>query len=117
MVDLTVFEQIFLEHLNYGVENAVTSKLLAHKFKVDRRRIMKTVSDMCRKGVPIVATRQGRHKGYFLASDKYELNEYIKPLEAEYYEAMKRINKLKALTSDDYKKVELTRKGVFSNDK
>lgn len=98
------------------MENAVTSKLLAHKFKVDRRRIMKTVSDMCRKGVPIVATRQGRHKGYFLASDKYELQEYIKPLEAEYYEAMKRINRLKALTSDDYKKVELTRKGVFSND-
>lgn len=116
MGNLTVFEQIFLEHLNYGVENAVTSKLLAHKFKVDRRRIMKTVSDMCRKGVPIVATRQGRHKGYFLASDKYELQEYIKPLEAEYYEAMKRINRLKALTSDDYKKVELTRKGVFSND-
>jgi predicted DNA-binding transcriptional regulator YafY len=114
--NLTVFEQIFLEHLNYGVENAVTSKLLAHKFKVDRRRIMKTVSDMCRKGVPIVGTRQGRHKGYFLASDQYELQEYIKPLEAEYEEAMKRIKKLKALTSDDYKKVELTRKGVFSND-
>ena len=85
MGDLTVFEQIFLEHLNYGVENAVTSKLLAHKFKIDRRRVTKTVSDMCRKGVPIVA-------------------------------AMKRINKLKALTSDDYKKVELTRKGVFNND-
>lgn len=116
MGNLTVFEQVFLEHLSYGVENAVTSKLLAHKFKVDRRRIMKTVSDMCRKGVPIVATRTGRHKGYFLASDKYELHEYIKPLEAEYEEAMKRINKLKALTSDDYKKVELTRKGVFIND-
>ena len=109
MGNLTVLERIFLEHLNYGVENAVTSKLLAHKF-------MKTVSDMCRKGVPIVATRCGRHKGYFLASNKHELNEYIKPLEAEYHEAMKRINKLKALTSDDYKKVELTRKGVFSND-
>ena len=71
---------------------------------------------MCRKGVPIVAKRCGRHKGYFLASNKHELHEYIKPLEAEYYEAMKRINKLKELTSDDYKKVELTRKGVFSND-
>jgi hypothetical protein len=115
--DLTVLEQIFLEHLNYGVENAVTSKLLAHKFKIDRRRVTKTVSDMCRKGVPIVATRTGRHKGYFLASNKHELHEYIKPLEAEIYEAMKRINKLKALTSDDYKKVELTRKGVFNNDK
>lgn len=115
MGNLTVLEQIFLKHLNYGVENAVTSKLLAHKFKIDRRRVMKTVSDMCRKGVPIVATRCGRHKGYFLASNKNELHEYIKPLEAEYYEAMKRINKLKALTSDDYKKVELTRKGVFSN--
>lgn len=117
MGDLTIFEQIFLEHLNYGVESAVTSKLLAHKFKVDRRRITKTVSDMCRKGVPIVATRQGRHKGYFLARNKHELHEYIKPLEAEYHEAMKRINKLKALTSDDYKRVELTRKGVYSNDK
>ena len=40
MGDLTVLEQIFLEHLNYGVENAVTSKLLAHKFKIDRRRVM-----------------------------------------------------------------------------
>lgn len=63
---------------------------------------MKTVSDMCRKGVPIVATRQGRHKGYFLASNKYELNEYIRPLEAEHAEMMKRIAKLKTLKAEHF---------------
>lgn len=80
---LTAFEQILLYRLGFGVETAVTSRELAYNFRTTSRRIMGEIRSLCLKGVPIVSTRKGRHKGYFLAHNEYELNEYIKPLEAE----------------------------------
>lgn len=101
-LNLTVFEQIMLERLGFGVETAVTSRELAYDFKTTPRRVMGVISGMCRKGVPIVATRRGRHKGYFLAWNEYELSEYIRPLEAEHEEVMKRIAKLKTLRAEHF---------------
>lgn len=101
-LNLTVFEQIMLERLDFGVETAVTSRELAYDFKTTPRRVMGVISGMCRKGVPIVATRRGRHKGYFLARNEYELSEYIRPLEAEHEEVMKRIAKLKTLRAEHF---------------
>nr|DAT25523.1 MAG TPA: HTH-type transcriptional regulator [Caudoviricetes sp.] len=101
-LNLTIFEQIMLERLGLGVETAVTSRELAYNFKTTPRRIMGVIGGMCRKGVPIVATRRGRHKGYFIARNEYELSEYIKPLEAEHAEMMKRIAKLKTLKAEHF---------------
>lgn len=101
-LNLTAFEQIMLERLGFGVETAVTSRELAYDFKTTSRRVMGIISGMCRKGVPIVATRRGRHKGYFLARNEYELSEYIRPLEAEHEEVMKRIAKLKTLRAEHF---------------
>lgn len=101
-LNLTVFEQIMLERLGFGVETAVTSRELAYDFKTTPRRIMGVISGMCRKGVPIVATREGRHKGYFLARNEHELSYYLKPLEAEHIEVMKRIAKLNSLRAEHF---------------
>lgn len=101
-LDLTVFEQVLFERLGFGVETAVTSRELAYNFKTTPRRIMGVVGGMCRKGVPIVATREGRHKGYFLARNEHELSYYLKPLEAEHAEMMKRIAKLKTLKAEHF---------------
>lgn len=101
-LNLTIFEQIMLERLGLGVETAVTSRELAYNFKTTPRRIMGVIGGMCQKGVPIVATRRGRHKGYFIARNEYELSEYIKPLEAEHAEMMKRIAKLKTLKAEHF---------------
>lgn len=101
-LDLTVFEQVLFERLGFGVETAVTSRELAYNFKTSKRRIMGAISSMCRKGVPIVATRKGRYKGYFLARNEYELSEYIKSLEAEHIEVMKRIAKLNSLRAEHF---------------
>ena len=96
-LNLTVFEQILFERLGFGVEKAVTSRELAYNFRTTTRRIMGIIRSLCLKGVPVVSTRKGRHKGYFLARNEYELSEYIKPLEAEQDEIMKRVEKLKSL--------------------
>lgn len=101
-LNLTVFEQIMLERLGFGVETAVTSRELAYNFKTTPRRIMGVISGMCRKGVPIVATRRGRNKGYFLARNEHELSYYLKPLEAEHEEVMKRIAKLNSLRAEHF---------------
>lgn len=121
MERLSVFEQILFEKLMFGVENAVSSKSLAYDFRTSRRRIAKTIHDMCRKGVPIVATRKGRYKGYFLARNRQEMAMYIKPLEAEYREVMKRILKLKSLREAEYQailneKKEQILKGINNNE-
>lgn len=102
---LTVFEEILFERLGFGVETAVTSRELAYNFRTTPRRIMGVIRSLCLKGVPIVSTREGRHKGYFLARNVFELEEYIKPLEAEQFEITKRINKLKSLRNEHFQAI------------
>lgn len=102
---LTVFEEILFERLGFGVETAVTSRELAYNFRTTPRRIMGAIRSLCLKGVPVVSTREGRHKGYFLARNEYELSEYIKPLEAEQEEIMKRVKKLKSLRAKHFQEI------------
>ena len=102
---LTVFEQVLFERLGFGVETAVTSRELAYNFRTTPRRIMGIIRLLCLKGVPVVSTREGRHKGYFLARNEYELSEYIKPLESEQEEIMKRIKKLKSLRAKHFQEI------------
>lgn len=52
-----------------------------------------------------MATRKGRYKGYFLARNRQEMAMYIKLLEAEYKEVMKRIRKLKSLREAEYQAI------------
>lgn len=104
-LNLTVFEQILFERLGFGVEKAVTSRELAYNFRTTPRRIMGIIRSLCLKGVPVVSTRKGRHKGYFLARNEYELGEYIKPLEAEQDEIMKRVEKLKSLRTKHFQAI------------
>lgn len=104
-LDLTVFEQVLFERLGFGVETAVTSRELAYNFRTTPRRIMGIIRSLCLKGVPVVSTRKGRHKGYFLARNEYELGEYIKPLEAEQDEIMKRVEKLKSLRAKHFQAI------------
>lgn len=104
-LDLTVFEQVLFERLGFGVEKAVTSRELAYNFRTTPRRIMGIIRSLCLKGVPVVSTRKGRHKGYFLARNEYELGEYIKPLEAEQDEIMKRVEKLKSLRTKHFQAI------------
>lgn len=104
-LDLTVFEQVLFERLGFGVEMAVTSRELAYNFRTTPRRIMGIIRSLCLKGVPVVSTRKGRHKGYFLARNEYELGEYIKPLEAEQDEIMKRVEKLKSLRTKHFQAI------------
>ena len=104
-LDLTAFEQILFERLGFGVEKAVTSRELAYNFRTTPRRIMGIIRSLCLKGVPVVSTRKGRHKGYFLARNEYELGEYIKPLEAEQDEIMKRVEKLKSLRTKHFQAI------------
>lgn len=104
-LDLTVFEQVLFERLGFDVEKAVTSRELAYNFRTTPRRIMGIIRSLCLKGVPVVSTRKGRHKGYFLARNEYELGEYIKPLEAEQDEIMKRVEKLKSLRTKHFQAI------------
>lgn len=104
-LDLTIFEQVLFERLGFGVETAVTSRELAYNFRTTPRRIMGIIRSLCLKGVPVVSTRKGRHKGYFLARNEYELGEYIKPLEAEQDEIMKRVEKLKSLRAKHFQAI------------
>lgn len=97
MKELNQKEKQYLAVLNYGYGNAITSTKLAKKFKTTTRNVMDILREMCLKGVPIVALRHGKKRGYFLAESVAELHEGIRPLEAEVRETKKRINALKGL--------------------
>lgn len=65
------------EILSRGQENAITSRDLARILKKTQREITAQVQKERREGAPICATARGRRKGYFLAANKEEMQDFI----------------------------------------
>lgn len=116
MKELNEREKHYLAVLNYGYGNAVTSDQLAKQFKTTVRNVRDILRGMCLKGVPIVALRHGKKRGYFLAESVSELHEGLIPLEAEVKETKKRIRVLKGLKEYQLYEVRKLKKELKQND-
>lgn len=64
------------ELLGTGIESARTARELATACKCDTRKISITVERERRQGKPICASCTGEHRGYYLAADAEELEDY-----------------------------------------
>lgn len=67
------------EILPTGKENAITAKDLSSILGISTREVSRKIEEERRKGTPICASCY-QYKGYYLAADDDELQEYCKRL-------------------------------------
>jgi hypothetical protein len=68
------------DYLSEGRENARTGKELCEYLKINRRELRAAVERERREGHPICAAVYGLHRGYYLAANKQEMQEYCASL-------------------------------------
>lgn len=71
---------LIADYLAKGRENARTGRELCDYLKINSRELMAKVEQERRDGQPICAAVHGRHRGYFLAANKQEMQEYCASL-------------------------------------
>lgn len=72
MSQLTTIESDVLDLLPIGGERKMPLKDIGNLLGINERTIYQVVSSLVRKGVPIVASRNGLERGYYIATDEQE---------------------------------------------
>ncbi|EGO7832336.1 HTH domain-containing protein [Enterococcus faecalis] len=75
MGQLTTIESDVLDLLPIGNERKMPLKDISTLLNVNERTIYQVVSNLVKKGVPIVASRNGLERGYYIATNTEELAE------------------------------------------
>lgn len=68
------------EHLRAGEANAITGRELSEKLDTDIRTITRLIETERREGFAICAKMKGHDAGYYMASNRKELNDYCSRL-------------------------------------
>ena len=90
--------------LNHGKSSA--SELAKH-FEVSVRTIQRDIDALCQAGIPICASCDATHPGYFLASGPDELAGYLASLDRRLREVRKTRSALQSTLDDMVGQVEL----------
>lgn len=69
------------DYLQKGAENSQTSKELCDLLNIDHRELTAAIERERRKGSPICASCGGYNKGYYLAGNKKEMQDYCNSLQ------------------------------------
>lgn len=75
MSQLSTIESDVLDLLPVGNERKMPLKDISTLLNVNERTIYQVVSNLVKKGVPIVASRNGKERGYYIATNTEELAE------------------------------------------
>lgn len=75
MNPLTTIESDVLDLLPVGNERKMPLKDISKLLNVNERTIYQVISNLVKKGVPIVASRNGHERGYYIATNTEELAE------------------------------------------
>ena len=77
MQQLTTLESDVLDLIPIGGERKMPLKGISELLGIEERSVYYVVNSLVKKGVPIVATRTGKNRGYYIASNAVELGEGI----------------------------------------
>jgi len=75
MSQLTTLESDVLDLLPTGNERKMPLKDISLLLSVNERTVYQVVSNLVKKGVPVVASRNGVERGYYIATNSDELAE------------------------------------------
>lgn len=88
-----------------GCENAVTSWEIANKFGIEKRSVRLIMKDLLRKrGLPVIsfqgAETGGKYKGWFVTSNRWELEKFIETLQRKVAPLLDRIKEVEKVYKD-----------------
>lgn len=75
MSQLTILESDVLDLLPTGNERKMPLKDISSLLNVNERTVYQVVSNLVKKGIPVVASRNGVERGYYIATNSDELAE------------------------------------------
>ena len=90
------------ERLLTGKENAIPGKHLAKILNIDLREFTKQIKLERQSGVPICAATSGKDKGYFLAADTSDLDQYCRSLDRR----LKNLQKTRSAVGKTMERIE-----------
>ena len=95
-LNLTPFQLMIVERLNYGKENAVTGKMLAKWLgQKDDREIRRQIEVLIGLRWPILASVSKKNPGYYMAESKEEVETYTTGLHKRSMKILAREKELK----------------------
>ncbi len=98
----------YLHRYHHGAENAVTSRMLEHAFRISGKELRELVNVLRREGIPVASDRSG----YFYAKTEAEVRLTIRHMKSRISGISAAILGLKrSLTSFDDTQIRLPLKG------
>lgn len=92
-IDLTDSEEIVLDKIYIGKEYSTSLAYISHTVGYDERMVKRIIRDLRLKGVPICSGRGG----YWIASNRLELEETINNFYSQYSAIKKTLDALKKI--------------------
>lgn len=107
MSQLTTLESDVLDLLPTGNERKMPLKDISKLLNVNERTIYQVVNNLVKKGVPVVASRNGAERGYYIATNSDELAEGTQAYKEQAKDMVDRIGCLYEIDLKEWwKKVE-----------
>lgn len=92
MNTLTTIESDVLDLLPIGGERKMPINDIGTLLGIDRRKVHQVVSCLIKKGVPVVASRNGTDKGYYIATNEQERSDGTRAFKEQIRDMQERIN-------------------------
>lgn len=104
MSQLTTLESDVLDLLPTGNERKMPLKDISTLLNVNERTIYQIVSNLVKKGVPVVACRNGLERGYYIATNTDELAEGTQAYKEQAKDMVDRIGCLYEIDLKEWRK-------------
>lgn len=103
---MTVLEEIVLDTLREGSENAISSTWFEDYKGINRRTLCEVVKNLRKKHVPIGSNRTGK-RGYYIIDSQDDLNTTIRSLASQIKEEAAVLKALKEIKLIDKNQITL----------
>lgn len=104
MSQLTTLESDVLDLLPTGNERKMPLKDISTLLNVNERTVYQVVSNLVKKGVPVVASRNGSERGYYIATNTDELTEGTQAYKEQAKDMVDRIGCLYEIDLKEWRK-------------
>lgn len=105
MTELTIIEESVLQLIPEGTQRKITMKQVANLIGIDERSVYEVTRCLIKKGVPIVAMRNGSYneRGLYIATTNEERRTGLHALKEQTKDMSLRIQQVEAVDLENWK--------------